>query len=186
VVERITFQNPENGFTEARLAPERRDGATVSSQNDERLDSLAGTLPDLQPGEVILAHGWWRNAPKHDWQFKASEACTALPATVRGMKRYFSSELVKGGGPRMGGGRSHAGAGVALRHRARRRRHRDCERWGQATVFAANVVELEAASEPDVLAKAQQPDDVAAACLFVLSLPLRAWVSELLLYPSAL
>ncbi|MBA2450925.1 MAG: hypothetical protein H0V51_23170, partial [Chloroflexi bacterium] len=25
VVERITYQNPENGFTVARLAPERRD-----------------------------------------------------------------------------------------------------------------------------------------------------------------
>lgn len=39
---------------------------------------------------------------------------------------------------------------------------------------------------PDVLAKALQPDDVAAACLFVLGLPARAWVPELLLYPSQL
>ncbi|HET7093179.1 MAG TPA: hypothetical protein VFI22_06870, partial [Thermomicrobiales bacterium] len=39
---------------------------------------------------------------------------------------------------------------------------------------------------PEVLAKALQPDDVAAACLFVLSLPARAWVPELLLYPSQL
>ncbi len=39
---------------------------------------------------------------------------------------------------------------------------------------------------PEVLAKALQPEDVAAACLFVLGLPPRAWVPELLLYPSAL
>jgi NADP-dependent 3-hydroxy acid dehydrogenase YdfG len=39
---------------------------------------------------------------------------------------------------------------------------------------------------PDVLAKALQPEDVAAACLFILGLPARAWVPELLLYPSAL
>ena len=39
---------------------------------------------------------------------------------------------------------------------------------------------------PEVLAKALQPEDVAANCLFVLSLPPRVWVSELLLYPSAL
>ena len=39
---------------------------------------------------------------------------------------------------------------------------------------------------PEVLTKALQPEDVAAACLFVLSLPPRAWVPELLLYPSAL
>lgn len=39
---------------------------------------------------------------------------------------------------------------------------------------------------PEMLAKALQPEDVAAACLFVLGLPARAWVPELLLYPSAL
>jgi NAD(P)-dependent dehydrogenase (short-subunit alcohol dehydrogenase family) len=39
---------------------------------------------------------------------------------------------------------------------------------------------------PEVLAKALQPEDVADACLFVLRLPTRAWVPELLLYPSQL
>lgn len=39
---------------------------------------------------------------------------------------------------------------------------------------------------PEMLAKALQPEDVAAACCFVLGLPARAWVPELLLYPSAL
>lgn len=37
---------------------------------------------------------------------------------------------------------------------------------------------------PEVLARALQPEDVAAACLFVLRLPPRAHVPELLLYPS--
>lgn len=39
---------------------------------------------------------------------------------------------------------------------------------------------------PEVLAKALHPEDVAAAVLFVLQLPARAHVPELLLYPSAL
>lgn len=39
---------------------------------------------------------------------------------------------------------------------------------------------------PEVLAKALQPEDVAAACLFVLELPPRAHVPELVLYPSRL
>ena len=39
---------------------------------------------------------------------------------------------------------------------------------------------------PDVLARALQPEDVAAACVFVLRLPPRAYVPELLLYPSQL
>ena len=37
---------------------------------------------------------------------------------------------------------------------------------------------------PEVLARALQPEDVAAACLFVLRLPARAHVPELVLYPS--
>jgi NAD(P)-dependent dehydrogenase (short-subunit alcohol dehydrogenase family) len=37
---------------------------------------------------------------------------------------------------------------------------------------------------PEVLARALQPEDVAAACLFVLVLPPRAHVPELVLYPS--
>lgn len=39
---------------------------------------------------------------------------------------------------------------------------------------------------PELLAKALQPEDVAAACLFVMSLPERAYVPELVLYPSRL
>lgn len=39
---------------------------------------------------------------------------------------------------------------------------------------------------PEVLAKALQPEDIAAACLFVLELPARAHVPELVLYPSRL
>ena len=67
--------------------------------DDERLITLVGTLPDLQPGEAIVAHGWWRNDPKHGWQFQAAEYRTTLPATVQGMKRYLGSGLVKGIGP---------------------------------------------------------------------------------------
>lgn len=100
VVERITFQNAETGFTVARLAPER---AAESISGDDRLVAVVGTLPDLQPGEAIVAKGWWRNDPKHGWQFRVVEYRTALPATLQGMKRYLGSGLVKGIGPVMAG-----------------------------------------------------------------------------------
>src|SRR5215217_3618767 len=57
VVERITYQNPENGYTVARLAPERAADA-AHGQGDERLVTVVGTLPDLQPSEAIEAKGW--------------------------------------------------------------------------------------------------------------------------------
>jgi len=101
VVERITYQNPETGYTVARLASERAEAAPTIP--DERLVTVVGTLPDLQPGEAIIATGFWVNDPKHGWQFKAMEARTTLPATLQGMKRYLGSGLVKGIGPVMGG-----------------------------------------------------------------------------------
>jgi len=43
-----------------------------------------------------------------------------------------------------------------------------------------------APTPPDVLARALQAEDVAAACLFVMGLPPRAHVPELVIYPSRL
>ena len=102
-VERVTFQNPETGCTVARLAPERRDAEAAATGADNRPVALVGTLPELRSGEAIEARGWWKNDPKHGWQFRAIEYRTTLPATLQGMKRYLGSGLVKGIGPVMGG-----------------------------------------------------------------------------------
>ena len=101
MVERITYQNPENGYTVARLAPERpsEEARAVREQASDYLITVVGTLADLSPGEAIVAHGWWRNDPKYGWQFLAQEYRTALPATLQGMKKYLGSGLVKGVGP---------------------------------------------------------------------------------------
>src|SRR4051794_22046808 len=102
VVERITYQNPENGYTVARLAPERAAGAggeVEAARGDDRLVTLVGTLADLTPGEAIVAHGWWRNDAKHGWQFTVADYRVTLPATLQGMKKYLGSGLVKGIGP---------------------------------------------------------------------------------------
>ncbi|MDP8925144.1 MAG: ATP-dependent RecD-like DNA helicase [Chloroflexota bacterium] len=103
VVERLTYQNPENGYTVARLAPERPEGEVRVAQGDDRLVTLVGTLADLTPGEAIVAHGWWQNNPKHGWQFQVLDYRTSLPATTQGMRRYLGSGLVKGVGPVMAG-----------------------------------------------------------------------------------
>jgi exodeoxyribonuclease V alpha subunit len=99
VVERITYQNPENGYTVARLTPERGGAEAEAARGDDRLVTVVGTLADLTPGEAIVAHGWWRNDPKHGWQFQAVDYRTTLPATLQGMRKYLGSGLVKGVGP---------------------------------------------------------------------------------------
>ena len=83
---------------------------------------MVGTLADLTPGEAIVAHGWWRNDPKHGWQFQATDYRTALPATLQGMKKYLGSGLVKGIGPvNAGPHRRRLRRGDLRRHRRRRR-----------------------------------------------------------------
>ncbi len=103
VVERITYQNADNGYTVARLAPERAGDEAKAAQGDDRLVTLVGTMADLTPGEAIVASGWWRNDPRHGWQFTVLDYRTALPATIQGMRRYLGSGLVKGIGPVMAG-----------------------------------------------------------------------------------
>ena len=96
VVERITYQNPSNGYTVARLAPERGVAEARVAYGDDRLVTVVGTLADLTPGEAIVAKGWWRNDPKHGWQFSAIDYRTSLPATAQGMKKYLASGLIEG------------------------------------------------------------------------------------------
>ena len=99
VVERITYQNPENGYTIARLAPEQLTTDVSLARGDDRLLTLVGTLLDLSPGESIVASGWWRQDPKYGWQFLVADYRIILPATLAGMRRYLGSGLVKGIGP---------------------------------------------------------------------------------------
>jgi exodeoxyribonuclease V alpha subunit len=97
VVERLTYQNPETGYTVARLAPEQ--ASPDATRGDDRLVTLVGALADLTPGEAIVAEGWWQRHAKHGWQFQAVRYRTMLPASLQGMRKYLGSGLVKGIGP---------------------------------------------------------------------------------------
>jgi exodeoxyribonuclease V alpha subunit len=99
VVERITYQNPENGYTVARLTARHLDAESAAVRGADRLVTVVGTLAELSPGEAIVARGWWRNDSKHGWQFVATDYQTTLPATLQGMKKYLGSGLIKGIGP---------------------------------------------------------------------------------------
>ena len=48
--ERITYQDAENGFTVARLAPERPESESETARGDDRLVTVMDTLADLTPG----------------------------------------------------------------------------------------------------------------------------------------
>jgi exodeoxyribonuclease V alpha subunit len=90
VVERITYFNPENGYTVLRLAVRGKpDPVTV-----------VGNLPETTPGEHLRLEGAWTAHPDYGRQFKAEKCEQVLPATVEGIRRYLGSGLIKGIGPK--------------------------------------------------------------------------------------
>ncbi|HSF80153.1 MAG TPA: ATP-dependent RecD-like DNA helicase [Anaerolineales bacterium] len=98
-VERITYYNPENGYSVVRLRPE---GMRVAAGgNREGLVTVVGNLPELSPGEYLLLSGRWSSHPKHGQQFQVEVCEQTLPATVAGIRRYLGSGLIKGIGPRL-------------------------------------------------------------------------------------
>jgi exodeoxyribonuclease V alpha subunit len=97
-VERITFYNPENGYSVLRLRP---DGRKTPGQDRAGLVTVTGNLPELTPGEYLKLSGRWNTHPKHGLQFQVEYCEQTLPATVAGIRRYLGSGLVKGIGPRL-------------------------------------------------------------------------------------
>lgn len=90
VVERITYQNPENGYSVFR----------VRVKGFDDLVTLVGNLLDVPAGSVLLCQGEWRVDRKYGQQFQCSTWEEVMPATAYGIEKYLGSGLVKGIGPK--------------------------------------------------------------------------------------
>lgn len=97
-VERVTYYNPENGYSVLRLRPVR---SRTPGTDREGLLTVTGNLPELSAGEYLNLEGKWVNHPRHGMQFQVEVCEQTLPATVAGLRRYLGSGLVKGIGPRL-------------------------------------------------------------------------------------
>jgi exodeoxyribonuclease V alpha subunit len=106
-VERITYYNPENGYSVVRLRPERGGtparGAQLYLQAVDRegLVTIVGAMPELTPGETLQLTGRWMTHPKHGFQFQVETCQQVLPATTTGIRRYLGSGLIRGIGSRL-------------------------------------------------------------------------------------
>ena len=100
VLERVTFCNPETGYTIARVAPDRGTGRGPVSASTE-LVTAVGPLLGAQVGESLRLRGRWSSHIKYGRQFEVSSYTTVLPATEQGIRRYLGSGLIKGIGPVM-------------------------------------------------------------------------------------
>ena len=90
VVERITYQNAENGYTVLKCAV----------KNYSNLVTVVGTMPDTHVGSVLSLEGMWKMDAKYGRQFSVERFEETLPATVYGIEKYLGSGLVKGVGPK--------------------------------------------------------------------------------------
>lgn len=89
VVERVTYHNPQNGYTIARVA--------VRGFAD--LTTVVGDFAQLQPGQTMRFWGFWKDHPQYGPQFIARRNEETRPATLNGLEKYLGSGLIKGVGP---------------------------------------------------------------------------------------
>lgn len=90
VVERITYQNADNGYTVLKCA----------AKNYTDLITVVGNMPDTHVGSVLSLEGFWKVDAKYGRQFSVEKFEETLPATVHGIEKYLGSGLVKGIGPK--------------------------------------------------------------------------------------
>ena len=90
VIERITYQNGENGYSILK--------ARVKGYDD--LVTLVGNMLDVTVGTVLVADGQWKVNRQYGSQFVVVTYEEAMPATLFGLEKYLGSGLVKGIGPK--------------------------------------------------------------------------------------
>ena len=90
-IERITFQNPENGYSVLQTA--------IKGYREEQ--TVVGIFHEVTVGAVLTVEGNWRVDKRYGRQFAAEKWTEELPADIIGIEKYLGSGLVKGIGPKM-------------------------------------------------------------------------------------
>lgn len=90
ILERITFQNDETGYTIARLRQPGQSGELT----------VVGNLLGVNIGESVTLHGLWTLHPQYGRQFEIRHFTIEAPTTLDGIRRYLGSGVIRGVGPR--------------------------------------------------------------------------------------
>ncbi len=88
-VKRITFANPENGYTVAK----------VEGAGHVGLTTLVGRMPGLTEGQEVEVRGKESTHPKFGPQIEVEQCSIKQPSDAEGVERYLASGLIKGVGP---------------------------------------------------------------------------------------
>lgn len=89
VVERITYQNEENGYSVLKCRSKGYPG----------LIAVIGNMPSIAAGASLSLYGEWKNNTKYGEQFEVKYFKETKPASLAGIEKYLGSGLIKGVGP---------------------------------------------------------------------------------------
>lgn len=88
-VVRITYSDPESGFTVAQVQVEGHPSPVT----------VVGAFMAPAPGEVLHMQGCWQEHPEFGRQFRADTCQTQMPVSTKGIEKFLGSGLIKGIGP---------------------------------------------------------------------------------------
>ncbi|HBT88720.1 AAA family ATPase [Desulfobacter sp.] len=91
VVDRVTFHNPDNGWSILKVLPFDRPG---------NRETVVVHQTTVFAGATMEFEGEWTVHPKFGRQFKAVHAREQKPATASALEKYLGSGLIKGVGPK--------------------------------------------------------------------------------------
>jgi len=91
IVERVTYHNPDNGWSVLRVAPFNSPG---------RQETVTVHQTKVYAGATMEFCGNWGVHPQFGRQFKAFEAIEKKPASAAALEKYLGSGLIKGVGPK--------------------------------------------------------------------------------------
>jgi len=90
-IERITYQNKDNGWTVLKVRPLRYQNADLVAVVTHQLQVI--------PGSTMEFFGEWVDHPSFGKQFKAEKTIEQKPADIHGLEKYLGSGMIKGVGP---------------------------------------------------------------------------------------
>ena len=91
VVDRVTYHNPDNGWSVLRVLP---------FDNLGKRETVVVHQTQVFAGATMTFEGEWAVHPKFGRQFKAVQAREDKPATAGALEKYIGSGLIKGVGPK--------------------------------------------------------------------------------------
>ena len=89
VVERVTYENEQTGYTVIK----------VRAKGYSDLIAVVGTMSAVAVGSVLTVQGEWKVDGKYGRQFIAASWEETLPATALAIEKYLGGGLIKGIGP---------------------------------------------------------------------------------------